>query len=133
MSLTRRLVLLLFLLVAAGCRKSDPSVDWITLDFPYGETRLHVERDGDARLFYGALPQSQGIDDDTFDIDTLYEELQTRIHEVVPAENRPLNQPFGSVAFGYTDGSSEEYLIYDGDYAEGLFEIARGKIVGEFP
>lgn len=75
----------------------------ISLDFPHGAARLLVRRDGETHLFYGTLPASRIIAGDTFDIDELYDDLQNRIHKMVPAEKRPLGQPSGMVTIGFID------------------------------
>jgi|GEM_PF-2691907 len=128
-----RILWIVAVLLLAGCGQKDRSLIGISLDFPYGETRLLVQRDGEAYLFYGELPQSQVVKKDTFDIDRLFDQLQTRVKENAPAEDRPLGQPFGSVSFHYEDGNSQEYLIYDGSFAEELFETARKNIESHSP
>jgi hypothetical protein len=96
----------------------------ISLDFPHGAVGVHVERDGGARLSYGALPASRAVAVGTFDIDALLRQLLPRIHRVVPAEARLLGKPFGGVTIWSTDGRSRSYLLYDGDYAAMVFKTA---------
>ena len=74
--------------------------------------------------FDGVLPTYQTVKDGTFDIDELFQQLQTRLHEVLPAENRPLGQPYGIVTLDFSDGSEQDYLIYDQAFAEELFKVA---------
>jgi hypothetical protein len=78
---------------------------------------LLVKSDGSAYLFYGALPQSQEIKPNTFDIDDLFGDLQEKLNPVLPAENRPLGADYGMVQIGFQDGSEKDYLIYDGAFA----------------
>ena len=108
----------------SGCRAESKPVESISLDFPNGETRLLVERDGAARLFYGELPQSLTVLSGVFDINDLSEKLQSRLRDVVFSEARPAGQPFGMVNFHFSDGSSKDYYIYDGAFAEELFVSA---------
>jgi hypothetical protein len=119
----------LALVLAGGCSARANNVTSISLDFPHGATRLLVKRDREARLFYGALPQSQKIEPGTFDIDDLFNDLQDKLNPVLPAENRPLGAACGMVQFRFQDGSEKDYLIYDAVFAEKLFEIARENIV----
>jgi hypothetical protein len=103
----------------------------ISLDFPHGEARVLVQRDNGARLFYAALPTSRAIQRGTFDIDEVYDQLQTRIYEVVPAEERPLGQPYGMVTIWFRNGNSQDYLIYDEEYANTLLRRACSNRVEE--
>jgi hypothetical protein len=119
-------------LLVSACLPETRSVTSISLDFPHGETRLLIRRDDDALLFYGALPTSRAIKDGTFDIDQIYGQLKSRLYEVAPAEARPLGRPYGMAMIGFSDGSSRDYLVYDGEFAEGLFVAAcRNPAVGE--
>ena len=51
-------IALMILLVTwiVGCEEERSSIESISIDFPHGETRLLVERNGEAFLYYGALP-----------------------------------------------------------------------------
>jgi hypothetical protein len=111
-------------LIINGCSTRARSVTSISLDFPHGGLRLLVQRDDEARLFYGALPASRSIPESTFDIDEIFDQLQPRLHKVVPAENRPLGQDYGIASIRFNDGSSKDYLIYDENYATDLFKKA---------
>jgi len=111
-------------MMLSGCNTDANPVTYIILDFPHGALRLLVQRDGDIRLFYGALPTYRTVKNGTFDIDELFQELQTRLHEVVPAEDRPIGQPYGMVTVEFSDGSRRDYLIYDQVFSEGLFKAA---------
>ncbi len=105
--------------VLTGCLPESQSVERISLDFPYGETRLLVDRQGEARLFYGELPESLAVRDGVFSVDSLYAGLQPRIQKVVP-----LGQHYGMVTLFLQDGASSEYFIFDRDFTEGLFFTA---------
>ena len=124
-------VWLAVVLLLSACRADAQSVDRISLDFPYGETRLLVRRGGEARLFYAALPEALMVEDGVFDFDMLFDQLQTRIHDVVPAEERTIGKPFGMVTVWFRDGGYKDYLLYDGDFAESLFvEACRNLMPG---
>ena len=111
-------------LVLSACNTDPPLVTWISIDFPHGALRLLVQREGDARLFYGALPTSRVIQKSPGNIDDLFQQLQPRLHDVVPAENRPIGQPYGMVTIEFSDGNQRDYLIYDETFAVDLFKAA---------
>lgn len=115
----------------SGCNTDVRSVTRIILDFPHGALRLHVQRDGDIRLFYGALPTYRAVKNGTFDIDDLFQQLQTRLHDVVPAEDRPIGQPYGMATLEFSDGSKRDYLIYDEAFTEELFKAACANMVDD--
>jgi hypothetical protein len=117
-------------LILSGCNTDENSVELISLDFPHGGLRLLVQRDRDARLFYAALPTARIVRQGTFDIDELYQQLQPRLHENMPAENRPIEQPYGVANLEFADGSERNYLIYDEAFAEALLKSACANIVG---
>lgn len=119
------------ILILSGCNAYDRSVALIALDFPYGGLRLLVQRDGETRLFYGELPAYQAVKKGVFDIDEVFKHLQTRLHNVAPAEDRPIGRPYGMVTLGFKDGSKQDYLIYDGVFAKELFKVACANIVAE--
>lgn len=130
----RILVILAFILLSLfGCYTDTNPVTSIVMDFPHGETRLLIRRDGEALLFYGALPESQIVKPGLFEIDEIADELQPRLSKVVPAEERPLDQPYGMVTLQFTNGSQQDYFIYDGAFADELFQTARENIVGSDP
>ena len=52
---------------------------------------------------------------------------------MLPAEERPIGQPYGMAIFIFYDGSARDHLIYDESFAEDLFEVARENIVGTSP
>jgi hypothetical protein len=119
----RCFVWILGLLIFAGCRGSKAPTT-ISLDFPHGEARLLVRRGRDAQLYYGALPTSCSVPQEVFDIDELFSQLQPRLHEVVPSEERPFDGPYGMVTLGFGSGDPESYLIYDAAYAVDLLNRA---------
>jgi hypothetical protein len=117
-------VWIFIILMTSGCSAKAGLVTSISLDFPHGGLRLLVKREGEARLFYAALPNSRDIAEGTFDIDELFDQLQPRLHKNVPAEARPLGQPYGMVSIDFKDGSSSDYLIYDEKFASELLQRA---------
>lgn len=116
-------------LTITGCRSSTGTmsgmgVDSFSLDFPHGELRLSFDRSGDTRLFYAALPACRTVRSGAFDVDKVFRRLQPRLHENVPAEERPIGQAYGMVNLGFINGRQEYHLIYDADFAEGLLRTA---------
>lgn len=127
----RFIFLIALLILGTGDVAGAESIESISLDFPHGETRLLVQRDGEAFLFYGALPAHQKIAKGTFDIDELYKELQSRWHENVPRESWPdPKSKAGMVTIRFQDKSQKDYLIFDEDLAKIIFEKAKENIVG---
>ena len=108
----------------SACNTDTSVVTRIIVDFPHGALRLHVQRDGDTHLFYGASPTNRPVQRNTFDIDDLFQQLQSRLHDNVPAENRPIGQPYGMVTIEFSDSSKRDYLIYDENFAVRLIKIA---------
>jgi hypothetical protein len=94
------LPLLAFGLLFAACRPTSADVIAIALGFPHGETYLVVQREGDARLGYGAM-LGNPVRGDAFDIDQIFDDLQESLQPVEPAGNRPFDQPYGMVTFSY--------------------------------
>jgi hypothetical protein len=125
-------LMILFITSIVGCGKERNPIESISIDFPHGETRLLVERSGEAFLYYGALPSYQEVRSGTFDTEILYKQLETRLHDNVPRE-KWLNPKAiaGMVIIAYKDQSQEDYLIFDEEYAEQLFREARENILKE--
>jgi hypothetical protein len=115
----------------SACNTDQNPVTRISLDFPHGGLRLLVQRDGDTRLFYGALPHSRIVKSGTFDVDELFQQLQPQLHDNSPGENPPSGQPFGIATLEFADGTEQDYLIYDEAFAEALFKTACANIVDE--
>jgi hypothetical protein len=116
----------------SACRADAPSVTWLTLDFPHGGLRLVVQRDNETRWFYAALPTHRAVRDGTFDIDDLYQQLEPRLHEVVPTEDQPNpDQPYGMVTLAFGENSQQDYLIYDEAFALELFKTACANLVDQ--
>lgn len=124
MTLGRRCLVtiwLLGLLLLSSCSQDRALPSTINLDFPHSELRLLVQRDDDALLFYGAHPMSREVPQGVFDIDVVLDQLQGRLREVVPSEDRPPGRSYGLVTIDFDNGASMDYLIYDGAYASVLF------------
>ncbi len=119
------------ILVVTGCKEEAGSIESISIDFPHGETRLLVQRNGDAFLFYGALPQRQRIKNGTFDIDELYDQLQGRLHDNVPREKWPNPRSrAGMVQIRFQGKYKRDYLIFDEEvFTDRLFSKARKNLV----
>ncbi|MBN2085140.1 MAG: hypothetical protein JW748_07920 [Anaerolineales bacterium] len=114
-----------------SCQPKTGKIESISLDFPHGETRLTVRRDGRARLSYGALPEWLTVESGVFDAGQLAEELRPLLKDMVASEERPIGQPFGMVSCQYRDGGSGEYYLFHGEFAEGLFVTACRNLVAE--
>jgi len=126
-------VFIVCLLTLAGCREDPSAVESISIDFPHGETRLIVWKDGNASLFYGALPQSKTIKTEVFDITKLYQQLKPRLHPNVPREDWPNPQSIaGMVQVKIKDKGKSAYLIFDEqEFTKQLFDKARQNITDE--
>jgi hypothetical protein len=116
-----------------GLQNYGVNTESIIMDYPLGKTRLHVRRNGEAFLFYGALPQYQKIKKGIFDIDELYKQLKTRLHDNVPREEWPNPQSkAGMVTINVAGKAEKNYLIFDEEeFAEHLFNKAGKNIVGQ--
>jgi len=121
----------LFVLIATGCAERSSSIERLSIDYPNGETRLLVQRDGQAFLLYGALPQRRPVKEGTFDIDDLYASLQQRLHNAVPREQWPNpRSTFGTVHITLSDGKKKDCLIFDEEvFATQLFDKARKGLI----
>jgi hypothetical protein len=62
-------------LAVLGADGKNGSLERISIDFPYGETRLIVQKDGAAFLAYGAIHQMRPHKKGTFDIDDIYAQV----------------------------------------------------------
>lgn len=125
LSLCLAIVIVLLNLTACGSNASP--VEMIIMDYPHGETRLYVERNGQARLSYGPHPQFQEVKTGTFKIDDLYQQLIPRLHDNVPREEWPDQKSVaGMVTITYQDKTEKDYLIFDAkEFAEDIFNKAR--------
>ncbi len=131
---SRLLVLMTLFLFQTGWAEGFGSVTSVSIDFPHGETRLLVQRGGEARLFYGALPQHRIVKKGTFDVDDVYRQLRSRLHDNVPREEWPdPKATAGMVTISFADKTKKDYLIFDGDFAQLLFEEAESNVIGSRP
>ncbi len=128
-------ILMALFFMQMGCDEKNSSIERISMDFPHGETRLLVQKNGDAFLFYGALPQSQKVKNSVFNIDELYTQLQPRLHDNVPREKWPNpNSKSGMVTITFDNNEQRDYLIFDEEeFADRLFNKAKNNIVGKRP
>lgn len=133
--MNRPILLMALLLATAGCERQSGTIERIIMDFPHGESRLMVERNGTTYLYYGSRPQFEVVSPGTFPIDTLFDSLKTRIHENRPREDWPDPQSTaGMVTVVYESGEERDYLIFDEfEFARQLFGRARLNIVGAVP
>ena len=114
----------------AGCTQKAGAIESILISYPIGETTLLVQSNGESSLFYGALPQYQKIKQGIFNIDELYNQSKTRLHDNVPREEWPdPKSEAGMVNILFQDGTKKEYLIFDEQaFTEQLFSKARENI-----
>jgi hypothetical protein len=125
-----RLIGLLTLLVpAAGCLANPDLITHISIDFPHGETRLHVNNEGEAFLYYGALPSARYIERGVFDIKGIYKDLRSRLEPVVTNDKMKPGVAYGMVTISFKDKKKVDYFITDGEFAGKLFRMARDNIV----
>jgi hypothetical protein len=125
------IVLAVLSLAVQGADGKNGSLERISIDFPYGETGLIVQKDGAAFPAYGALPQMRPFKKGTFDIDDIYAQVQARSHDNVPREKWPNPRSrFGMVQITGKAGTEKEHRIFDEEeFASGLFDKARKNIV----
>jgi hypothetical protein len=123
-------LMILFFPGIVGCEKEQSPIESISIDFPHGETRLLVTSNGEAFLYYGALPSYQKVRSGTFDIEILYKQLETRLHDNVPREewSNP-GATAGMAIIAFKDQSEKTYLIFDRHFAEQLFKKGRENII----
>lgn len=126
-------VLALCYLLSEGCNNDSHVIESISIDFPHGETRLVVWKNGEAALFYGALPQHNVVKTGIFDVENLYKQLQLRLHRNGPREEWPNpTSTSGMVQIKFKDKGNKDYLIFDEKaFAEELFSKARLNFVGK--
>ena len=110
-----------------ACSDNARSMEMIIMDYPHGDTRLHVERSGQTRLAYSSLPRFQEVKANTFNLDDLYQQLSPRLHKNVPREEWPDPKSVaGMVTIVYKDKTEKVYLIFDAkEFAEEVFNKAR--------
>jgi len=102
------------ILIMAACASAQNTIDVFIMDYPQGEYRIHVNSTGEAYLYYGARPQSQTIKTNTFSADGLYLIFKQHLHPNVPREEWPNpKSQSGMVTIRYSDGTQEDYLIFD--------------------
>lgn len=77
------------ILFTISCNKVESKIQIISIDFPHGENRLIVHKNGEAFLYYEALPEGKIIRKDTFNVDTLYNQLQPKLQKNNPREDWP--------------------------------------------
>jgi hypothetical protein len=122
--------LLSTIMIMASCASAQNTIDMFIMDYPHGEYRIHVERTGEAYLYYGAGPQSQTIRTHTFSADGLYHMFKEYLHPNVPREEWPNpKSQAGMVTIRYSDGTQGDYLIFDmQEMTKKIFEKAKQNI-----
>lgn len=129
----KRYCQIFLLLVCLGCKKEMATIEWISFDYPHGETRLTVSSNGESHLFYGARPNGQSIKKGVFSTKEVYEQLSSKWHENVPREKWPNpNAIYGMVQIKFKDGQLKDFLIFDEKkYSEATFSKARANTLKE--
>lgn len=131
--LTNLILLTLCCLLLAGCSINSRVIESISIDFPHGETRLVVWKNGEAALFYGARPQHETVRAGIFNVQDLYKQLQPRLNRNTPREEWPNpNATPGMVQIRFKDNGNRDFLIFnEKELAEELFKKARQNIIGK--
>lgn len=121
----RHFTLLLLVFFCLGPATAE--VEALIFDYPHGEDRIHVSRDGATRLYYAALPQATKVRTGTITLDELYRKLKPHFHPNTPREDWPDPQATrGMVTLVHLDGSEETFLIFDqGKLASDIFNKAK--------
>ncbi|MCK5236411.1 MAG: hypothetical protein KAR06_05425 [Deltaproteobacteria bacterium] len=122
---------------SAGSKQaaSISKIKTITIDYPVGGQRLHIEDNGRARLFYGEGTTSRKIAMGTFTADGIYSELKERLHEKTDKENwADPEATAGVVKIHYMDTGVIEYNIFNEDeYVNALYAKAKKNFIWNTP
>ena len=104
------------------------------MDYPHGESRIHVMRTGEAYLYYGAGAQAQIIRKNTFSVEGLHDIFKPYLHPNLPREKWPNpKSQAGMVTIRYINEKEEVYLIFDlQELTKEIFEKAKHNITGDF-
>ena len=128
----RIVIITLCCLLPGGCSLNSRLIESISIDFPHGETRLVVWKNGEAALFYGARPQHEVVKTGVFNVQDIYKQLRQRLNPNVPREDWPdPKATAGMVQIRLKNKRESAYLIFDEkEFMEELFIRARQNIVG---
>jgi len=92
----------------------------VSVDMPHGGIRLDVDRDGTARLTYGALPEFCKVRDAVFS----FEDIRAGLEKRIAGQADPESQGMQCTAhFFYGPGEYTQHYVTDQEYVYGL--IAR--------
>ena len=87
---------LTFLAVGNGAPAHENPVPSLSVDMPHGGCRLAVKKDGEASIFYGAMPRSVRVTPGTFNFDQLILLLRAKSY---PQSDRSLHsEPVGTLS-----------------------------------
>lgn len=125
----RLIILIVILVLFGGCHEEVGQITYISIDFPHGETRLHVNNRGEASLYYGALPKALHVETGAFDIQKIYKDLRSRLEPVVTNDKMKPGISYGMVTISFRDKKSVDYFITDREFAEELFQMARDNLI----
>lgn len=127
------IVLIFCCLLLAGCDENSSLIESISIDFPHGETRLTVWKNGDAALFYGSRPQHEVVRTGVFNVQDLYKQLKPLLNPNVPREEwtDPVATA-GMVQVRFKDRGERAFLIFNEKvFTDELFKKARQNIIGK--
>ncbi len=82
------------------------------MDFPHGESRIHLNNSDEVYLFYGALPNRKKIKKGLFSINEIYDQIKDKLEPNLPREQRSQpNATYGMVSISYCNGTEKTYLV----------------------
>jgi hypothetical protein len=124
----------LLLLFVSGCASSSDQINTFIMDYPHGEYRIHVNKTGEAYLYYGAAPSAKIIRKGTFSVGELYNLFRDYLHPNMPREDWPNPESqAGMITIKYTDGKEKVFLIFDmAEITGSIFDKAKENIEGEY-
>ncbi|MCJ8311624.1 MAG: hypothetical protein HRU38_02820 [Saccharospirillaceae bacterium] len=109
-------VIAIVLIALSMNAQADDNADICSLgiDFPHGESRIHLKHSGEIYLFYGASPKRKKIKSGLFSINEIYGQIKDKLEPNLTKEQRSQpNAIYGMVSVGYCNGSENTYLVTD--------------------
>lgn len=103
------------------------------MDFPIGYERIHLRKNGDAFLLFGASPKVKTLTQGLFSISDIHSRIKDKLESNLPRELRSKpDATYGMVTIFDCSGSKESYLVTGIDaLAENIFKTANNNIVSE--
>ena len=115
------------LLLVTGCFENE--IVRITVDYPYGETRLMLVGTGESFLFSGNKTDFQVVEKDVFSARKVYAGLKDHLLPFLYGTQPEPGRPYGTVHVDYGDGRRESFFLADGTFALQMFETARSRLI----